>query len=243
MSQDDPKPTATVWRGMLSGPRRNWALGGGLVVIGLLGAVVLAGRHAAAPPASSSGPKLRGGQSVDLEKLEAATASLDAAAKAMKSKQGKVRTLTADALRGYLPATAVGLTRGNVTVEAEEDNDLSGPSVRGHYTGKSGALDLSVSDLGAAGALAALAGAFDVESAPRTDGRIEKVGKVDGRMTAESWDPATGKGEYSVLIAERFMIHVEGEGLSLKDIKAAAEAVGLARLEAAAQTASVASPK
>lgn len=234
---------ATLWRDLLTGPRRVWTLGGGLVVIGLLGAVVLAGRHAAAPQASSGGPRLRGGQSVDIEKLEAATASLDAAAKAMKSKQGKVKTLSADALRGYLPAAAVGLARGKITVEAEEDNDLSGPTVRGHYAGKAGAMDLSVSDLGAAGALAALAGAFNVESAPRSDGRIERVGKVDGRMTAESWDPATGKGEYSVLIAERFMVHVEGEGLALKDIKAAADAVGLARLEVAAQTASAASPK
>jgi hypothetical protein len=239
MSEDDRKPPAAVWRGLLTGPRRAWTLGGGLVVIGLLGAMVLAGRHAAAPPAASSGPKLRGGQSVDIEKLEAATASLDAAAKAMKSKQGQVKTLSADALKAYLPASAVGYARGQITVESEEDNDLSGPTVRAHYAGKAGALDLSVSDLGAAGALAALAGAFNVESAPRTDGRIEKVGKVDGRMTAESWDPATGKGEYSVLVAERFMIHVEGQGMELKDIKSAADAVGLARLEAvAAQTAS-----
>jgi len=241
MSEDDRTPAATVWRGLLTGPRRIWAIGGGLVVIGVLGAMVLAGRHAAAPPAAPPGPKLRGGQSVDLEKLQAATASLDAAAKAMKSKQGRVKTLSADELKAYLPASAVGLARGRVTVESEEDNGLSGPTVRGHYAGKTGALDLSVSDLGAAGALAALAGAFNVESAPRTDGRIEKVGKVDGRMTAESWDPATGKGEYSVLVAERFMIHVEGEGMELKDIKSAADAVGLAKLEAAA--AQTASPK
>lgn len=236
MSHDDPKPTAGGWAGKLSGSRLSWALGGGLVVLGALGLMVVAGRHAPPSPAGS-GARLRGGQTVDLEKLKAATASLNAAAKAMKSQQGRVKTLSADALKAYLPAVAAGLTRGAVTVESGEDNGLSGPTVSGRYTGKAGALDLSLSDLGAAGALAALAGAFDVESTRQTDGRIEKVGKVDGRMTAESWDPATSKGEYSVLIAERFMIHVEGEGVALKDIKAAAEAVGFARLQAEAQAA------
>ncbi|WP_304167962.1 hypothetical protein [Phenylobacterium aquaticum] len=234
MSQYDPR--ATTGRGVLglSGPRLAWAIGGAVAVLGALGVAVLAGRHAAAPT-EVSGPRLRGGQSVDIEKLQAATASLDAAAKAMKTRRGAVKTLSAEALQAYLPGAVDGLTRRKVSVEAAEENDLSGPTVRGHYAGKGASLDLSVSDLGAAGALAALAGAFNVESTRQTDGRIEKVGKVDGRMTAETWDPASRKGEYSVLVADRFMIHVEGQDVDLATLRNAAIAVGFAKLQAAAR--------
>ena len=46
----------------------------------------------------------------------------------------------------------------------------------------------AVHDLGAAGALAGLAGAFNMESSTESDGKYEKMGKVDGRLTKEAYE-------------------------------------------------------
>lgn len=206
--------------------RLYWlGLAGAVVLLLLIGALV-AGRHAAKPQA-----ELRGKEGVDIEKLRAASESLDAAAKSMKGK----KTLSADALEAFLPAEAAGLSRVSIARELPQGDDLSGPTVRADYAKGDSKLSLSVTDLGAAGALAALAGAFDVESGRERDGRIEKVAKVDGRMTAESWAPTTRQGEYSVMVADRFMVHAKGDGLSMEQIRKAAAGLGFARLEAAAR--------
>lgn len=209
----------------LRGGRLYWLGLGGVVVLLLLVGVFVVGRHSA--PSQREAHAMEG---VDIEKLRAATESLDAAAKSMKGK----KTLSADALEAFLPAQVAGLQRVDVARELPEGDDLSGPTVRADFGKDDKTLSLSITDLGAAGALAALAGAFDVESGGERDGRVEKVTKVDGRMTAESWEPAARRGEYSVMVADRFMIHAKGAGLSMDEIRKAAASLGYARLEAAA---------
>lgn len=208
------------------GGRIYWAGLAGLVVLILLVGTFVAGRHAAKSPAD-----LRGQEGVDIEKLQAATKSLDAAAQSMKGKT----VLSADALEAYLPATVSGMARVSLNRELPECGDLSGPAVRADYAGSGQSISLSVTDLGAAGALAALAGAFNVESGGERDGRIEKVGKVDGRMTAESWEPAARKAEYSVMVADRFMVHAQAEGLSMEAVREAAALVDYDKLQGAAR--------
>lgn len=42
-------------------------------------------------------------------------------------------------------------------------------------------------------------------------------------------------GQYGVLVGDRFMVAATGDGVSIDELKAAASAVGLARLEALAK--------
>ena len=69
----------------------------------------------------------------------------------------------------------------------------------------------------------------------RTRDGDEKVGKVDGRMTQESYDKSSQHGEYSVLVADRFMVQATGEHVSMDDLKAAVNAVGVSQLEGLAK--------
>ncbi len=72
-----------------------------------------------------------------------------------------------------------------------------------------------------------MAGIFNVQSSSETDGKYEKIGKVDGRMTSGVLRPAPpSTGEYGVLVGERFMVAAEGDGVSIDDLKAAASASG-----------------
>ncbi|MDP3748677.1 MAG: Yip1 family protein [Phenylobacterium sp.] len=175
-----------------------------------------------------------GGNKVDLGKLEEASKKMEAAAKQMESGEGPAPT-DPSLLKAYLPADVAGFARTEVTTGSGGAGGVTGSQAEAIYTKGDGRIRLSVTDLGAAGALAGMAGAFNVQSSSESDGKYEKVGKVDGRMTTESYNAASRHGEYSVLVGDRFMVAAEGDGVRIEDLKAAVASVGPARLEALAK--------
>lgn len=175
-----------------------------------------------------------GGKSVDLAKLEAASKQMEAAAKQMENGEGPAPT-NPDVLKAYLPDSIAGYSRTELTSGSGGVAGMSGSQAEGAYAKGPTTFRLTIVDMGSAGALAGLAGAFNVQSSNESDGKYEKIGKVDGRMTQESYDKASKHGEYSVLVGERFMVAAKGDGVSMDELKAAAAAVGLARLEALAK--------
>lgn len=203
------------------------------VIMGIAGSVVSLGRS----PFGGHGMVERdlgtitgpNGAQVDLGELEAASKKMEAAAK--RAQSGELKPVDAEVLKAILPAAAAGFTRGEVSTSSSSVGDLGGATAEGVYTRGGAKLTLSVTDIGAAGALSSLAGAFNVQSSEEKDGRVEKVGKVDGRMTMESYDKAAQHGEYSVLVGDRFMVKAEGDGVGAGDLKTAVAALGLPQLE------------
>ncbi len=184
--------------------------------------------------APAAGTVTVGGKSVDLGKLEAATQQVAAAAKQIENGEGPTPT-NPDVLKGYLPESIAGYSRTELTTGSGGVAGISGSQAEGAYAKGPIAFRLTIVDMGSAGALAGMAGAFNVQSSSEGDGKYEKIGKVDGRMTQESYDKASKHGEYSVLVGDRFMVAAKGDGVSMDELKAAAAAVGLARLEALAK--------
>ena len=204
------------------------------IVIGaVIGSVTLAlgglGAMGAASAIGANEVKI-GDKSVDLAALEAQSKKIEAAAKQMENGEGPAPT-NPDLLKAYLPADVAGYARTELTTGSGGAGGMSGSQAEGVYTKGEAKIRLSVTDLGAAGALAGMAGAFGVSSSSESEGKYEKVGKVDGRMTQESYDSSSKHGQYSVLVGDRFMVAAEGEGVTMNDLKAAAAAVGPARLE------------
>jgi hypothetical protein len=180
--------------------------------------------------------KLPGGASVDLGKLEAASKQLEAAAKQVEGGSANaVKATDPEILKAYLPAEVAGFSRTELSTGSGGAAGIEGSSAEGTYSRGETSFKLTVTDMGAAGALAAMAGAFNVQSSSESDGRYEKVGKVAGRMTMEEYDRASKHGEYSVLAGDRFMVQAEGEGVDIGVLKSAVGAVGLDRLEALAK--------
>jgi hypothetical protein len=58
---------------------------------------------------------------------------------------------------------------------------------------------------------------------------------IDGRLTQETYDRAARRGEYGVMIGERFMVQAEGDGVGMDELKAAVGAVDARKLEAIAE--------
>lgn len=209
----------------------------GLVCVVLLTALGLAGLGGdRLRGAEVSGTlQLPGGQgSVDLGKLQDATEKMEAAADAIKS--GEAPPISdPDSLKAYLPASVAGFTRGEVSGATAAAAGIEGAEAEGRYAKGGAMLRLKIVDMGQAGAIASMAGAFNVKSSKESATGYEKMGVVNGRMTTESYDRASKSGEYGVLVGERFMVQARGDGVSMDDLKAAVEAVGLSRLEAAAK--------
>ncbi len=175
-----------------------------------------------------------GGGSVDMAKLQAATQQLDAASR--EARAGKpVRLADAAVLKSYLPDAVAGFSRTDLSTESIGSEGLGGAAAVATYAKGDARMRLTVSDMGAAGALAGIAGALNAQSSHESNGQYEKVGKVDGRMTTESYDRTARHGEYNVLVGERFMVHAEGDGLDMDALKAAVGAVDKGRLEALAK--------
>ncbi|WP_293677247.1 Yip1 family protein [uncultured Phenylobacterium sp.] len=211
------------------------------IVIGIVISVVsasvmtLSGAMRMAGPGQISGTvDLPGQGSVNLGELEAASRRAEAAAKQLQSGNAAPAT-DPEVLKAYLPASVGGFTRGDVSAASGGAGGMQGSSAEADYAKGDARMQLEVTDLGAAAAIAGIAGAFDVKSSKDTATGYEKVGKVDGRMTQESYDRESKHGEYSVLVGDRFMVQASGDGVSVDDLKAAVGAVGIGRLESLAK--------
>lgn len=202
-------------------------------VLGAISMAGLAGVTAAGGGLAANTVKV-GDKSVNLAELEAASKKMEAAAKQMKNGEGP-KAIAPDVLKTFLPEGVAGYGRTEVTTSSGGAGGINGSLAEGVYTKGDATMRLTVTDLGGAAALAGLANAFNVQSSSEKDGKYEKVGKVDGRMTQESYDSASKHGQYSVLVGERFMVAAEGDGVSIDDLKAATAAVGAAKLEALAK--------
>lgn len=206
----------------------------GAVAMMILGPLTRIGQGPASMHANRGEVTMPGGARVDLGQLEAASKRAQAAAESIQSGQGGEAT-DPSRLKAYLPATIAGYGRTELTASSGGVGGVNGSQAVGTYTRGDGRFTLTVTDLGAAGALTAMAGAFNLESSSESEGRYEKVGEVDGRMTTEEYDTGARRGEYSVLVADRFLVQAEGEGVSIEELKAAVRSVGFSQLEQLAQ--------
>ncbi len=210
-----------------------------LVIGAVVGSVAAVGGRsllsdARGTPGTMSGAIKTPAGSIDVGKLQAASEQL-AAAQA-DAKAGKVKLTDPEVLKAYLPGAVGGFTRTGLNAESSAAGGMGASVAEGDYSKGDGNLKLKVTDMGATGALAGLAGAFNVQSSREESGRYEKVGKVDGRMTTESDDRSSKHGEYGVMVADRFMVSAEGDNVDMDALKAAVGSIDLGRLEGLAKS-------
>lgn len=185
--------------------------------------------------------KVPGIGSVDLGKLAAASKEMEASAQQMQAQgtgqvvKGAVQPVGGDVLQSLLPASVAGYARGDTSSSSNGAVGLSISEAEAQYSKGGQRITLQVTDMGGAAGLAAVAGAFAVQSSKTTSTGYEKMGKVGGRMTTEEWDSASKAGKYGVMVGDRFMVSAEGRGASMDDLKGAVAAVNFATLEGLAR--------
>jgi len=209
-------------------------------VVGLLGFGAIStsgmGHISSTDSGGASGTIHIGGATVDLDRLNAAEKQMEATTQTGNGADAQaVHAIATDVLKDYLPSSFSGYSRGDVEANSGGVAGYSGSNVEADYLKGDAHLKLSITDINAAGGVAAMLGAIGIESSKETANGYQKVGKVDGRMTTEEWDKQSKAGKYGVLVASRFMVEADGQGIDMDDLKAAIAAVGPAKLETLAR--------
>jgi hypothetical protein len=175
------------------------------------------------------------------KKMEAAQKSgdKDAQAEAMKTMMGaalgsgNVEALAPDKLKPFLPESLGGMTRSAFSTQRNAAMGMQMTEARATYTAEDGrSWDLQITDTGTAKGLLGLAGWAGIEGENETATGYDKTYHEDGRLIHEQWDRSSSRGEYAVVVGDRFTVKLEGQAESIDDLKAALADLDLGALEA-----------
>jgi hypothetical protein len=93
-------------------------------------------------------------------------------------------------------------------------------------------VELEISDLGGMSGLTLLAGWAMVQTESESSDGYERTYQKDGMRVHEKWDAGSRHGVYERVVADRFLVKIEGRGLEMDDLKDAADSVDLSDLAA-----------
>ena len=162
------------------------------------------------------------------EAMKAAMSGLGAAMGGGKS----IEAVDIEKLKPFVPETLAGLAKKS---SRSEKNGVLGLMVSkaeaeyGDGAGKS--IQLEITDTGGASGIMGLASWASVQGEKEDQYGTEKTQKINGRLVHEK-STKSGGGEYSVVIAERFMVEAKSSNVDLNTLKTAVSSLDLGKLEA-----------
>lgn len=135
-------------------------------------------------------------------------------------------------LKALLPAGIGALKRTASEGEKGGGFGIVVAHAEGRYEGDGGNLELKITDPGNLSGFAAMAAVWmNMELDKETDTGYEKTGTANGRRFHEQYDKGTKSGEYTVVVANRFMVEINGHGVDMATMKKAVDLIDLAKLE------------
>jgi len=151
------------------------------------------------------------------------------------SQDGKpAASLAPDQLKAFLPGTLAGLDRVSVSSNRQSAMGMQVSEASATYADDEQRVDVEVTDMVALGGMMAMAGAFGGESESETETGFERTYVRDGQRIHERWDATSSRGEYSVLVGDRFQVEASGrvdDFGQLKRMVGSMDLDGLARLK------------
>lgn len=76
-----------------------------------------------------------------------------------------------------------------------------------------------------------------------TSNGYKKTSTVSGRRMHEQWDNRDKRGEVSMIVGGRFIVEMRGNGIEMKELKQAINAIDVKKLEALKNTPAAAAAK
>jgi hypothetical protein len=93
-------------------------------------------------------------------------------------------------------------------------------------------LDLEITDTGSLKGLVGFASGWaGVEQDKQTDSGYEKMYRNGSQLVHEQWDNREHRGQYGVVVGDRFSVNVSGSAGDISELKAAVGSINLAGLE------------
>ncbi|HET8900105.1 MAG TPA: Yip1 family protein [Rhodanobacteraceae bacterium] len=228
----------------------------GWIMMLLVGGMFMTAHVAGSSITSSDGSSITVDKDSPLGKLDALSKRLDSASKQMEQAQksgdseaagqamgammgalagsnGPVEALAPDQLKAFLPDSIDGLKRSSISAERNKAMGMQTSQAEADYASEDGSrhLTIKLTDTGGAKGLLSMASAFGVERDQETAEGFDKTWHEDGRMLHAQWDKASGSGEYSVVLGQRFSAEARGNGDSIDGLKEALAEIDLDQLE------------
>ena len=146
--------------------------------------------------------------------------------------RGNVAAVAPDQLKIFIPDSLADLPRTELSAELNGAMGMQISQAQAKFADAGGrSLQLEITDTGSAKGLMALAGLASLEEDKQTESGFSKTYKDAGRLVHEQWDNG-GRGEYAMVVAERFTVKVSGDAEEFDELKDALNEVNLAGLEA-----------
>ena len=147
-------------------------------------------------------------------------------------KNGPVETIDFRKLKELLPADADGLARKSADGEKNGMGGFNFSTATGRYENADNSenIELSIVDAGGTGALMGMAAWSMIDMDKETDSGYEKTTKIDGNKAFEKYDNTNKSGEVAVMVKNRFIVTIKGEGVEMDKLKAVLDDVDLDKL-------------
>jgi hypothetical protein len=151
---------------------------------------------------------------------------------AAKSMGAAVEPVDFRELKNLLPADIGTLKRKSAEGQKGGGFGIVTSHAEARYEGGGGDIELKITDPGNLSGLAAMAAMWmNLELDRETDTGYEKTGTANGRRFHEKYDNKAKSGEYTVVVANRFLVEVDGHGIDMPTMKKAIDEINLAKLE------------
>jgi hypothetical protein len=158
-------------------------------------------------------------------------AALGALGTAMSGGKG-VEPVQLDALKPFVPEKFAGLPRTSQNMDRSGVQGMMAAKIEAEYADQGGKrVNLEVTDTGGAAGLMGMASFMGVQGERETDERIERTRKEGSRLVHEEVSKKGGQNQYTVVLAERFVVNAEGEGVDINTLKSAVNSIDLGKLE------------
>jgi hypothetical protein len=151
---------------------------------------------------------------------------------AAKSVGGAVEPVDFRELKSLLPDGIGALKRKSAEGSKGGGFGIVVSHAEARYEGDGGSVHLKITDPGNLSGLAAMAAMWmNLELDKETDTGYEKTGAANGRRFHEKYDRGSKSGEYTVVVGNRFLVEVDGNGVDMPTMKKAIDQINLAKLE------------
>ncbi|MBI4605198.1 MAG: hypothetical protein HY721_24805 [Planctomycetes bacterium] len=142
-------------------------------------------------------------------------------------------------LKGLLPESLPGLKRASVKSEKTGALGFSVSLAEAEYEGQEDAdgnakrIEARLTDTAGVGGLMGATAAWTLAEIDReSDEGYEKSTTLNGRRAFEKYQKEGKHGELQVIVADRFLVEVSGDQVTMEELKAALGKIDLAKLEA-----------
>lgn len=194
-------------------------------------AAARAAEQAAAKAHEDMGDPAEAAPAAGPEALQAKLAKFQAAMKG--AIEQTVEPVPFRELKALLPETIEGFERVDSGGQTSGAGGVKASVAQAKFEGPDGArLHLKISDMGSMRAFAALAatGWMAVEIDKENEAGYERTGTFEGFRSFETYRKSGERGELKLIVADRFMVEVDGRKTKMETVRSAAKQIGLSEL-------------